>query len=53
MFKNKFALYTIAFLTISTASALLYPAAQSDLTSIIWVLMGLVVAGTILTLTIK
>jgi len=53
MLKNKFNRHTIAFLAISVASILLYPAAQAGLTVATWLLLGLVVLAAILTLTTK
>jgi hypothetical protein len=50
MLKNEFIRQTIAFLTISIASVLLYPAAQAKLTLITWLLLGLVILAAILTL---
>lgn len=53
MLKSKFNRQTIAFLTISLASILLYPSAQAELTVATWLLLGLVSLAAILTLTTK
>jgi len=53
MLKNKFNRQTVAFLTTSLASILLYPAAQAGLTVAAWLLLGLVTLAATLTLTTK
>ena len=53
MLKNKFNRHTIAFLTTTLASILLYPLAQAGLVMFTWSLIGLVILAAILTLTTK
>lgn len=53
MLNNKLTRHTTAFLTIALASILLYPAAQAGLTTITWLLLGLVTLAALLTLIIK
>jgi uncharacterized membrane protein YobD (UPF0266 family) len=53
MLKNKINCQTIAFVAISLASILLYPAAQAGQTITTWLLLGLVVLAATLTLITK
>jgi hypothetical protein len=51
--KNKFTRHTIAFTSIAIASVFLYPAAQANIPTISWTLLGLVGLAAVLTLTTK
>jgi hypothetical protein len=51
--KTKFSRYTTAFLTIALASILLYPSALAGMASGVWILLGLVIAAALLTLSTK
>ena len=42
---HTFQVYSIAFLVFTISAILMYTAAQRDATSLIWVLIGIVVAG--------
>jgi hypothetical protein len=53
MLKSKFNRYTAAFLTIALASILLYPAALAGLVTVSWLLLGLVILASLLTLLTK
>jgi hypothetical protein len=51
--KNKFNRHTIAFVTIALASIFLYPAAQTELFTITWLLLGLAILAALTALTTK
>lgn len=53
MLKDEFSRHTVAFLTIALAAILLYPVTLAGFTLIIWLLLGLVVLVTIMTLVTK
>ena len=53
MLKNKFTRHTISFLAIALASVCLYPIAQTEMATFTWLLLGLILAAALITLTTK
>ncbi len=50
MLKNKYSRHSLAFCAIIIGSILLYPAARWELTPLVWVLLGMILAANLLAL---